>query len=412
MPKLNKVQNAISFDREGETVGRMDIAGEVGWDYYGDAWDAGYFQAQLTGLGPVSLLEVHINSPGGDVFAGVAMFQALVQHPAPVHVYIDGMAASIASVIAMAGDKIFMPSNTMMFIHDPWMFTSGNAKELRKDADNLDKIAKAVSQSYSRHLKGSSDILEGLMAEETLLTASETAELFNNVSVLEQKAAITELLDVSNLWQGEKVPVQACAFAYKASEEVVEEPAAKESKLPGFIVNFLNKKGFNKAASQVQEHFKKEEFNALNEQETDDMKKEEVEGLITEGVAGAVPAIAAEASKAVMASLVELGVVKAKASPEDAPEAIAFEGDATKKEDIQAHQAKLNAVKAKAIMESGDPEAIQKYLDSLETPTASASALIGSNVDEAGVRKDLTTEQKHQNASDTEAFMLSALPKT
>ncbi|WP_413770427.1 head maturation protease, ClpP-related, partial [Vibrio vulnificus] len=78
------------------------------------------FRDSLKQLGDVETNNLHINSPGGSVFEGIAIYNMLKNNPAQINVYVDALAASIASVIAMSGDNIFMPSNSMLMIHNPW----------------------------------------------------------------------------------------------------------------------------------------------------------------------------------------------------------------------------------------------------------------------------------------------------
>ena len=80
-----------------------------------------------------STIDIRINSPGGDVFAGAAIYALLVAHPATINVFIDGQAASIATLIAMAGDTITIAANGEFMIHDPWVAMAGNARELTKN---------------------------------------------------------------------------------------------------------------------------------------------------------------------------------------------------------------------------------------------------------------------------------------
>lgn len=358
------------IQKDGENIGRMDISGEVGWDFYGDAWDAGYFNEQLKNLGEVNLIELHINSPGGNVFDGIAIYNALVQHPATIHVYVDGIAASIASVIAMAGDKIYMPSNTMLFIHEPWMYTAGNADDLRKDADMLDKNKDAIVNSYLRHLKGTSDSISEMMKEETWMTAQEAVIHFNNVVVLHQEAEVTASLDIHNLGSKAKLPKQAVAFLEK------EEPQDKEG-LGAKIIKHLNRKGFAKAAKIVQadllgleESKNQPEANDMTDQEKADLKAEIVQAS-AEAVVEAIPA-------AVTQSLIDAKVIPDPEAvvEEDAP--IAFDGDPSKREDVIAHQAKMEAAKAVKIMASGDPVAIKAHLESLTPENSTATPPTGN----------------------------------
>lgn len=122
-------------------------------------------------------IHVHINSEGGSAFDGVAIGNILKQHDAEIIVYVDGWAASAASVIAMAGDKIIMPSNTMMMIHQASTFGYGNANQFEKVAKDLRKIDTALRASYKNRFVGDEADLIKLLEEETWLTAEEALAL-------------------------------------------------------------------------------------------------------------------------------------------------------------------------------------------------------------------------------------------
>ncbi len=136
-------------------------------------------------------IDIHINSGGGDVFAGVAICNMLRSASGKKTVYIDGLAASIASVIAMAGDEIIIPSNAFMMIHEAWTFAMGNANDMRSLADTLDKLDSGIIATYmSRAADGvTEDKISELMAAETWLTGAEAAELFSNIKVTEAVTA-------------------------------------------------------------------------------------------------------------------------------------------------------------------------------------------------------------------------------
>ena len=132
------------------------IYGDVEGDSY-DWWkdevirsetSANTFREELGKYPNASEINIYINSYGGSVFEGTAIYNQLKRHPAHKTVYIDGFACSIASVIAMAGDEVVMPKNALMMIHNMWMFVSGNAAELRKAADDLDIINEAGRAAY------------------------------------------------------------------------------------------------------------------------------------------------------------------------------------------------------------------------------------------------------------------------
>lgn len=127
-------------------------------------------------------LNIYINSGGGSVFAGLAIYNQLKRHAAEKTVYVDGVAGSISSVIALVGDRVIIPSNAFMMIHKPWAWTWGaNADELRKMADDLDRIEEGIMNVYKENLKEGIDIetIRRLVAEETWLTGEEAAKYFN-----------------------------------------------------------------------------------------------------------------------------------------------------------------------------------------------------------------------------------------
>ncbi len=126
---------------------------------------AAQFAQDLANAGSVTELTVKINSPGGSVSDGVAIFNAIKSHPARVTVEIDGWALSIGSFIAMAGDHIRMASNGMMMIHNPWTTAAGNAADLRKMADVLDKTRDTLLAAYGRSKKSESELIALLDAE-------------------------------------------------------------------------------------------------------------------------------------------------------------------------------------------------------------------------------------------------------
>ena len=161
-------------DKKGEIFIYGDIVSE---EWFANEVTAPGFKQQLDELRNVSEIDVHINSSGGNVFEGHAIYNMLKMHKAKINIYIDALAASIASVIAMSGDTIFMHKNSFLMIHNSWIVTVGNAKELRDTADLLDKTDEASNQAYlDRALNISEEELKELLDAETWLTASEALE--------------------------------------------------------------------------------------------------------------------------------------------------------------------------------------------------------------------------------------------
>ena len=127
-------------------------------------------------------LNVYINSGGGSVFAGIAIYNMLKRHDAQVNITVDGLAASISSVIAFAGSgKPRIPSNAFIMIHNPWTYGEGNAKDFRKMADDLDQIATGILNIYEENLKEgvSIETIKELMDAETWLNGAQAAEYFD-----------------------------------------------------------------------------------------------------------------------------------------------------------------------------------------------------------------------------------------
>lgn len=124
------------------------IYGDIGESWYEETVSASQFVRDLNAL-DVDQIAIRINSIGGSVPDGLAIFNAIRRHRATITTEIDGMAFSIASLIAMAGDVVNMASNAMLMIHAPWTYTAGNSAELRETADQLDTWAAAMSTSYA-----------------------------------------------------------------------------------------------------------------------------------------------------------------------------------------------------------------------------------------------------------------------
>ena len=188
-------------------------------EYYETDTSAAGFRDALKDLGDVKTINLHINSPGGSVFEGIAIYNMLKQNKAHVNVYVDGLAASIASVIAMSGDAIFMPSNSMLMIHNPWTMAVGNASELRKQADDLDKITESSIQTYLNQAgdKLDEETLRQLMDDETWLTAKEAVDYGLATEVIEANKAAA-LISKNFAQRYRHVPEQLIQASQKKQE--------------------------------------------------------------------------------------------------------------------------------------------------------------------------------------------------
>ena len=144
--------------------------------WWGDEVTPRQFKKDLDALGEIDVLNVYINSPGGDVFASQAIYSMLKRQKCQVMVYVDGLAASGASIVAMAGDKVYMPRNAMMMIHNPWTWGGGFAEDFRKMADDLDKIRESLIAVYAEKSGQDREKIIELLDAEFWMTAEEALE--------------------------------------------------------------------------------------------------------------------------------------------------------------------------------------------------------------------------------------------
>lgn len=209
-----------------DSIGEIDIYGEIideSWRMSDTETSAPSFKDALKELKDVKQITVNINSGGGDVFSGVAIHNMLKSHKAHVTVKIDGLAASIASVIAMAGDKVIIPRNAMLMIHNAWTFAVGNANDLRKQAEDLEKVNSVVINSYlDKNPDIDEDKLRSLMDEETWLTAQEAKDLGLVDEIAEPNKAAANITK-SQIERYDNVPSK-----FKNEDPTVETP--KETK--------------------------------------------------------------------------------------------------------------------------------------------------------------------------------------
>lgn len=164
---------------EDGTTADLDIYGDISscwWD--DDAMSAPKLSKQLDELGDVSQINVHINSYGGEVAEGLAIYSALRRHKARVRTTCDGFACSIASVIFMAGDERLMSDASLLMIHNAWTSALGvNAADLRKLADDMDTITSASKSAYMARVSINEDELTELMDAETWISPADAVDM-------------------------------------------------------------------------------------------------------------------------------------------------------------------------------------------------------------------------------------------
>lgn len=158
---------------EGASEAEVYVYGDIGG--WWDGITAEDFAKEIDAL-DVDAINVRLNSPGGVVFDGVAIYNALARHKARVVVHIDGIAASIASVIAMAGDEVRIAEGAHVMIHKPWSFVIGDAEVMRKESEILDKLEAGIIDIYAARTEQKRDQLEAWIAAETWFRGQEAVD--------------------------------------------------------------------------------------------------------------------------------------------------------------------------------------------------------------------------------------------
>lgn len=168
------MRSYFQLDVPGRTAD-LDIYGDItSWTWRESDVSSYTLSRLLADLGPeVQQINVNINSYGGEVGEGLAIYNALKRHPAKVVTRVDGFACSIASVIFMAGDERHMVDTSLLMVHNAWTYGSGDARELRKLADDMDTINQASKAAYLSRVSISEEDLSALMDAETWITSED-----------------------------------------------------------------------------------------------------------------------------------------------------------------------------------------------------------------------------------------------
>lgn len=196
----NKQRTWVFNKSADKKTAELLIYDQIGKDWFGDGVSAKDFRKDLKALGNIDSLDVRINSPGGNVFDGQAIYNALRDSKFQVHVHVDGLAASMASVIAMAGDTVTVNEGALMMIHNPHSFAIGDSNEMRRQADLLDKVKDQLITAYEQKTSLSRDEIASLMDAETWMDADEAVSKgFADEITTEQPA-------IAALWSTDQLP--------------------------------------------------------------------------------------------------------------------------------------------------------------------------------------------------------------
>lgn len=167
----------------------IQIYGDItSWDWYESDVSSYTLSKQIEGL-DCDVINVYINSYGGEVAEGLAIYNQLKRHKAKVKTVCDGFACSAASVIFMAGDERVMSTASLLMIHNAWTYAAGNAKDLRKQADDLDVITQASINAYMQEVNITEEELKQMLDDETWIAPAEALEKGFITSIVNEKEA-------------------------------------------------------------------------------------------------------------------------------------------------------------------------------------------------------------------------------
>ena len=231
-------RNYFALAKEGD-VASLNIYGDIAhyaWEEFGET-NAVTLSKQLESMGDVKQINVYINSYGGEVAEGLAIYNALKRHKAKVTTYCDGFACSIASVIFMAGDERIMNEASLLMIHNAWTCASGNAEQLRKQADDLEKITQASVEAYKAHSNLKENEIKELMDAETWITPEEALS-YGFATKIEKtekekanQSALVKLFEIIKAYQAEE-PEKDEEEEPEADEPEKDEPETEEPEEP------------------------------------------------------------------------------------------------------------------------------------------------------------------------------------
>ena len=211
-----------SFRAEGNTIWLYDmiVGSKAEAEWYGGVDPQSFSEALAAIKGDVHL---RINSPGGDVFGGRAIAQAMSEHKGNIVAHVDGYAASAASIIAVTAGKVIMAPGSFMMIHNSWTFAVGNADDLAKTAALLAKIDGTIAETYAARGAKTADEFSDLMSEETWFTPQEAVDAGLADEVAPE--AVGNAKNAAwNLSAYERAPAAPEPVEDEATADPVEEP--------------------------------------------------------------------------------------------------------------------------------------------------------------------------------------------
>lgn len=269
----------LQASKKGNTL-TLFIYGSIGQGWFSDV-SADDVMRELNSYGEISEININIHSPGGSVFEGCAIYNCLKRHTAKKKVYIDGLCASIATVVAMAGDEIIMSPVSSFMIHNPMAVMSGDAEELRDKADLLDTLKETIINAYVTKSKLSREAISNMMDNETWFKADEALKNGFITKVENIGAEITNTASFFDLSNFSNVPNYLNTAKPTPDTKVKREDKnilQEEENMT--LAEFQNK--FPELFKQVKNEGAEEERNRIKELDTWANKTQGAEEIINE----------------------------------------------------------------------------------------------------------------------------------
>ena len=227
MKHRNQKKKYFSLASTGRTADIFIFGDIVSWEWL-ESDVSSYTLARAIQDLDADEINVHINSYGGEVAEGLAIHNSLKNHPAKVRTVCDGFACSAASVVFMAGDERVMNPASLLMIHNAWTSASGNAKELRKAADDLETISSASAETYKARVNIPEEQLKELLDNETWITPADAAAWGFATEVLEEETAETAS-------QSARAAVFQALTGTQKPQETPQPPKPEEKTLSTFL---------------------------------------------------------------------------------------------------------------------------------------------------------------------------------
>ncbi|MBC6973053.1 Clp protease ClpP [Bacillus sp. Xin] len=230
---LANVQHSFKAE-ETEDTSTITIYGSIGESWWGDSTSAKDIEDALKNV-KSDTVTIHLNSGGGDVFDGIAIYNQLKNHSSKVVIHVDGLAASAASLIAMAADELIMNTGSMLMIHEASTWAWGTKSDIQKTLNALEGIDKSIADIYMTRFEGERSEIETMIENETWFTASEAVEIGLADKVNEAKEEEEELDPEefkNNFLQ---------KFRNKKKQSEPSEPiVASTNQITGMMMNYLD----------------------------------------------------------------------------------------------------------------------------------------------------------------------------